>query len=587
MCYQVVERYVLCGCIYHVHFVDPCGRAYQRCHTVTKRETFVDYPCPRHPDTESPGFQTRVVPSQQSSIIKHPQDDPPKEPRFPGRIWTKNEPSIDTRSACGYNEGPSLQTAIAAYATRETSINRNLEAIVAPSTGKDTGHDDDSSSAPSSSSSIFDGVSASSKSSVERPPDFAEELLSAFVNNITLVPLFRLALKCNPNQFIKTFTVLLRLYSKDLDHVSSSPLEKDASMVIKARSRYIASHLEAYFVGCNPSEVLPGKRIPKVGPRAQDTDASDDGGNHDLFEVPHLVKLKLVQVKRFLFDDVPFLKLKQRLEKLAGEVSNPSDAAPDQSTSKYYDTHKRIDDLKPNQRSVLENKWIGSSVQRGQISVEQETVAIEQNGEQTERPDAPVIADGNSSVPKALELRPIHRRSPYSEGNLSPDDMPEGKLVPLTIKSNQEESVTAFKISVLTDNNLGQELARPAVSHEIASSVFLRTVLLVVLIKRLGRRETNVGVGLRDPSLTTPELSAAREGSLASFCSKDRSPTNCHQSSWSQVARNELRYKTKGALRNESTPLLGGHWRVQEVSWVCVSMIYTRYDSAKNGTVLW
>lgn len=578
MCYQVVERYVPCGCIYHVHFVDPCARAYQRCHAVTKRETFVDYPCPRHPDTESPGFQTRVVPSQQSSIIQQPQDDPPKEPRFPGRIWTKNEPIIDTRSACGYEEGPSLQTAIAAYATRETSINRNLEAIVAPSTGKDTARDDDSSSAPSSSSSIFDGVSASSKSSVERPPDFAEELLSAFVNNGTLVPLFRLGLKCNPNQFMKTFTVLLRLYSKDLGHVSSSPLEKDASMVIKARSRYIASHLEAYFVGCNPSDVLPGKRMPKVGPRAQDTDASDDGGNHDPFEVPHLVKLKLVQVKRFLFDDVPFLKLKQRLEKLAGEVSNPSDAAaPDQSTSKYYETHKRIDDLKPSQRSVLENKWIESSVQRGEISVEQETVAIEQNGEQTERPDAPEIADGSSSVPKTLELRPIHRRFPYSEEKLSPNEVPEGKLVPLTIKSDQEEGLTASKISVLTDNNFSQELARTAASHETASCVFLRTVLLVVLIKKLGRRKTYFRVELRDPRLTTSELSAAPEGSLTSCCSKDGSPMNCHQSSWSQVAKNELRYKTKGALCNESTPLLGGDWRVQEVSWVCVSiLIYTR-----------
>lgn len=575
MCYQVVERYALCGCTYHVHAVDPCQRANDHYHAVTIRETLVGYNCSRHSGTKLPGFQTRVVPSQQSSIIKQPQDDPPKEPRFPGRIWTKNEPLIDDGSACGYNEGRSLQTAIAAYDARETSINRNLEAIVAPSTGKDIADDDDCSSVPSS---IFGGASASSKSSVERPPDFAEELLSEFVNNVTLVPLFRLALKCNPNQFIKTFTVLLRLYSKDLGHVSSSPLEKDASMVINARSRYIASHLEDYFVGCNPKEVPPEKRMPKVGPRAQDTDASDDGDNHDPSKVPHLVKLRLVQVKRFLFDDVPFLKLRQRLEKLAGEVSDPSDAAaPDQSTSKYYDTHKRIDDLKPSQRSVLENKWIGSQVLRGQISVEQETVAIEHNGEQTERPDAPEIADGSSSVPKTLELRPIHPRFPYSEENLSPNEVPEGNLVPLTIKSDQEEGLTAFKISVLTDNNFGQELARTAASHETASSVFLRTVLLVVLIKKLGRRKRDIRVELRDPRLTTSELPAAPEGSLASCCSKDGSPMNCHQSSWSQVAKNELRYKTKGALCKESTPLLGGDWRVQEVSWVCVSiLIYTR-----------
>jgi len=578
MCYQIVERYALCGCIYHVHPIDPCGRASQRGHAVTIRESFIDYGCSRHPDTESPGIQARVVTSQQDNVIKHPQADLPKKPHFSWRTEIGVEPSVIFCSASNGTEDQSLQTAIAAYATRETSIHRTLEAIVAPSTGKHATHDDDYSSAPSSSSSLFDGTSASSKSTVERPPDFVEELLSAFVNNVTLVPLFRLALKCDSNKFIKTFTALLRLYSKDLGHVSSSPLEKNASMIIRARSRYIASHLEDYFTGCHPQEALPETRISRVAPHAQDDDASDGGDNHDAFEIPHLLRLKLVQVKKFLFDDVPFLKLRQRLEKLAGEASNPSDATsdtPDQSTSKYRDTPKRTDNLKASQISVMESKGVRGTGPPRKMSLEQKTVAIEQNGEQTERPGTPVIADGSSSVPKTL--RPIHRKSPYSEGNLSPNDVPEGKSARLTVRSNQEESLNASKISVLTDDNLGQEIVRTAVSHETASSVFIQTVVLVVLIKRLGRRKIDIRVAPRDPSLAPSQLSAAREGSLVSSCSKDRFSTNCHQSSWSQLARDESRYTTKGALHNESAPLLSGDWRVQEVSWDCVSILtYTR-----------
>jgi hypothetical protein len=46
MCIRIVEKYAVCGCIYHVHGVDACP-AYGR-HEVADRVVQVGYACPRH-----------------------------------------------------------------------------------------------------------------------------------------------------------------------------------------------------------------------------------------------------------------------------------------------------------------------------------------------------------------------------------------------------------------------------------------------------------------------------------------------------------------------------------------------------------
>jgi len=46
MCLRVVERYAVCGCIYHVHGIDACS-AYGR-HSVADRIVHVGYACPTH-----------------------------------------------------------------------------------------------------------------------------------------------------------------------------------------------------------------------------------------------------------------------------------------------------------------------------------------------------------------------------------------------------------------------------------------------------------------------------------------------------------------------------------------------------------
>lgn len=48
MCYQLVERYSVCGCLYFQHAVDPCQAYAQRGHTVQVKTVLVGYACEKH-----------------------------------------------------------------------------------------------------------------------------------------------------------------------------------------------------------------------------------------------------------------------------------------------------------------------------------------------------------------------------------------------------------------------------------------------------------------------------------------------------------------------------------------------------------
>ncbi|KAH6412819.1 hypothetical protein HBI14_137000 [Parastagonospora nodorum] len=48
MCYQVVERYSVCRCLYHQHSIDPCSVYGQRGHAVQEKTVLVGYACSMH-----------------------------------------------------------------------------------------------------------------------------------------------------------------------------------------------------------------------------------------------------------------------------------------------------------------------------------------------------------------------------------------------------------------------------------------------------------------------------------------------------------------------------------------------------------
>ncbi|KAF1954538.1 hypothetical protein CC80DRAFT_493686 [Byssothecium circinans] len=48
MCYQVVERYSACRCLYYKHAIDPCAVYGQSGHRVQEKTVLVGYACPSH-----------------------------------------------------------------------------------------------------------------------------------------------------------------------------------------------------------------------------------------------------------------------------------------------------------------------------------------------------------------------------------------------------------------------------------------------------------------------------------------------------------------------------------------------------------
>ncbi|EMD87055.1 hypothetical protein COCC4DRAFT_61969 [Bipolaris maydis ATCC 48331] len=48
MCYQVVERYSVCRCLYYKHAIDPCAAHGQRGHMVQEKTVLVGYACNTH-----------------------------------------------------------------------------------------------------------------------------------------------------------------------------------------------------------------------------------------------------------------------------------------------------------------------------------------------------------------------------------------------------------------------------------------------------------------------------------------------------------------------------------------------------------
>jgi hypothetical protein len=48
MCYQVVERYSVCRCLYYKHAIDPCAALGKRGHGIQEKTILVGYSCSTH-----------------------------------------------------------------------------------------------------------------------------------------------------------------------------------------------------------------------------------------------------------------------------------------------------------------------------------------------------------------------------------------------------------------------------------------------------------------------------------------------------------------------------------------------------------
>jgi hypothetical protein len=91
MCYQVIERFLVCRCLYYRHSIEPCAACGQRSHTVQEKTVLVGYACPAHTepvrddaeynsstegsDEEESVFSAAAVPYTAESLITDSDED--------------------------------------------------------------------------------------------------------------------------------------------------------------------------------------------------------------------------------------------------------------------------------------------------------------------------------------------------------------------------------------------------------------------------------------------------------------------------------------------------------------------------------
>ena len=402
MCIQLVERYATCRCIYHVHPIDPCARAGQRGHRVTKREQLLGHCCSRHstarPDGTSACWGTAWGTSEdprrkqdttlQSSdeaepfTIQHPsssQAEPTldQRPCLSPKVYKIKDPNNElddhvSKLSRGSKTRPvqerpkwtsanniqptnsvheHLHTAIKKYTTRESAITKILKRSAGVDRSALTGvggkEHGDVECDVSDVESIFDNASVSSKSSIELP--FAEELYEELLRNVAIAVPVEIAVRLNADQFETTFTHLLRLFSKDLAaETCLSSVEKVASKAIRVRSRFLASKLKNHFIGSDLEDCQSRRKAQKAELLFEEYDGStnldDEGPDDDGPDDDSSIYPKMDHVKKFLFEDVPFIKLVQRLETLVESKTPDFSFATPTIEVKYKQSEALISD---------------------------------------------------------------------------------------------------------------------------------------------------------------------------------------------------------------------------------------------------
>jgi hypothetical protein len=61
MCYLVVERYSVCGCLYYKHSIDMCAAYGTQGHPVQERTVLVGYACEEHSAANPVSFSNRMI----------------------------------------------------------------------------------------------------------------------------------------------------------------------------------------------------------------------------------------------------------------------------------------------------------------------------------------------------------------------------------------------------------------------------------------------------------------------------------------------------------------------------------------------
>lgn len=332
MCYQLVERYSICRCLYHRHSVDPCEIYGQRGHTVTERAVLVGWVCPRHTARHSEGLSQRFLhrdtaeSTHELATARHTvRRSEDLAQRLPHRDTAESIHELATaRHTIKRLEG--LAQRFPHRDTAESIHELATEEVLPEGPIPDTASEDATSSLVDSdtysAAELSTDASSLSRSldHLQNANNAAEELGELFYAHEIVGPLLHIGFEVDSFEFGDYFTRLLQQYSAELRKDVSNTLEMGAYRLVRSRapliSRAVQSRLGYPLASLFDDTRKRRKRLEDGLKRLRDFESDSDEDEEDSYPT-------LSSISRFIFDGKAFRKLTRELRQHPHQVGQP------------------------------------------------------------------------------------------------------------------------------------------------------------------------------------------------------------------------------------------------------------------------
>ncbi|KAF7509457.1 hypothetical protein GJ744_008020 [Endocarpon pusillum] len=319
MCYQVIERYAVCRCLYYRHAIDPCQSYGQRHHHAHEKTVLTGYACPRHSTRRT--YKAKSVIRTQDKAKPTVEDEKPDD--RPGISKPIVEDEIPSRDEWAFTEiayQPRSPSATNKAKTRNMrpSIETRSEALK-----RDTLTETESVTSSNTSRSLFDSqISQSSSLSapVGRPGNFvdaAHELADVLYEDEVVGALLHLHFERGGPQFSGVLTRLLRQYSANLRKDALSQMEKAACQLVRFHAGLIVQTVQSR-LGYPLQSLFDNrrKRLELLEDELAELRAVDSDSDEEIQQdCP-----TLSSIKEFLLEGRAFQKLRQNLQIWSPEI---------------------------------------------------------------------------------------------------------------------------------------------------------------------------------------------------------------------------------------------------------------------------
>ncbi|KAI0847673.1 hypothetical protein F5Y00DRAFT_240792, partial [Daldinia vernicosa] len=343
MCYQLVERYSACHCIYYLHAIDKCLAYGQPGHHITKRTILVGYACHEHdklssnPKADS-NFRTNeasnsvsrhhtrtdTLPDTAQALFELENKDK-AEGKGKGKQLSENNPGPKLVPNPNYIPAPRALYAGSCSSDSKTHPSLTEHDKPVDNSGNKEDSDDDLSSIEAF---LFDDdndkASLTSLSSLGSSTAL-EHLTDGFLYDRYLQDLWPQVVLRSPSaaKTKEEVSLLILRYSLDLQRLArkqetpedSTNLQIKASQFVKRKRHYLSREIYKQF--WLPLSAV-GQPVGENDAPGNDPGVESDSDNDQEPDVDRFISLK-----SFLFDTEPFLIFKENV-RIFVERSSPS-----------------------------------------------------------------------------------------------------------------------------------------------------------------------------------------------------------------------------------------------------------------------